>query len=108
MRFSIFVPILVLLTLGLIGGCSSTSNEAGSSSGNQVQLAPASQLSDQVKQAPPVVQEAYQFAIANPELLQKIPCYCGCGNMGHMSNLDCFVQEFEPDGSVVFDYHALG
>jgi hypothetical protein len=70
-------------------------------------LAPASQLSEKVRGAPPVVQEAYRFAIANPEILAKLPCYCGCGNMGHMSNLDCFAEEIAEDGSVVFGYHAL-
>ncbi len=74
----------------------------------EIQLASASLLSDKVRSAPPVVQEAYRFAIANPEVLSKLPCYCGCGGMGHMSNLDCFIQEVKPDGSIAFDYHALG
>lgn len=34
----------------------------------EVQLAPVSQLSEKVRRAPPVVQEAYRFAIANPEV----------------------------------------
>lgn len=103
-----FFPFLVLLVIVFVGACASTTDEAGKSSEAEVRLAPASQLSDQVKQAPPVVQEAYRFAIANQEILEKVPCYCGCGNMGHMSNLECFVDEFNPDGSIVFDYHALG
>ena len=78
------------------------------SSGQRVQLAPASQLTGQVAAAPPVVREAYRFAIANPEVLSKIPCYCGCGAMDHDSNLDCFVESIEPDGSIVFGDHALG
>lgn len=55
-----------------------------------------------------MVQEAYRMAIANPEILEKYPCYCGCGKMGHQSNLDCFVHDVNPDGSIVFDDHALG
>lgn len=73
-----------------------------------VELAPVSQLSAKVRSAPPIVQEAYRFAVANPEILSQYPCYCGCGNMGHESNLDCFVQEFKEDGSIVFDDHAFG
>jgi hypothetical protein len=78
------------------------------STASGIQLAPVSQLSERVRREPPVVQEAYQFAIANPEILAKLPCYCGCGNMGHTSNLDCFVEEMTQDGSIVYGYHALG
>lgn len=73
-----------------------------------VSLAPVSLLSEKVREAPSVVREAYQFAIANPNTLSKFPCYCGCGDMGHQSNLDCFVQQFNADGSVVLDDHAFG
>lgn len=92
------LPILVALVVAFSAACGPAES----------QLAPVSQLSTKIRNAPPVVQEAYRFALANPELLEKLPCYCGCGNMEHMDNLDCFVQDFNPDGSVVFDYHALG
>jgi len=75
--------------------------------GAKIQLAPFSQLPVKVRMAPPVVQEAYRFAIANPKILAKLPCFCGCGAKGHKSNLDCFIQRFNPDGSIVFDYHAF-
>ena len=74
----------------------------------EIQLASISQLSEKVRSAPPVVQEAYRFAIANPDILKRISCYCGCGSMGHTSNLDCFIQDLNPGGAIVFDYHALG
>ena len=73
-----------------------------------VSLAPVSLLSEKVSGAPWVVKQAYRFAIANPDTLSNFPCYCGCGSMGHQSNLDCFVQQFNADGSVVLDNHALG
>jgi hypothetical protein len=35
--------------------------------------------------------DAYQVAKEIPEVLNQIPCYCGCmQNFGHRSNLDCF------------------
>lgn len=74
----------------------------------QLTLAPPSMLPAAVRAAPPVVQEAYRFALANSELLGAIPCYCGCGSMGHTSNLSCYVQEFRADGSVAFDNHGFG
>lgn len=41
----------------------------------------------------PEVRRAYEIARANPELLENMPCYCGCyANSGHTNNLDCFVD----------------
>ena len=39
------------------------------------------------------IAEAYQVARKAPELLEQMPCYCGCyqGN-GHQSNLDCYID----------------
>jgi hypothetical protein len=101
--------ILAAVIIGVGGGwLLGRQRSTGATAGPEIQLASASSLSDKVRSAPPVVQEAYRFAIANPEVLSKLPCYCGCGGMGHMSNLDCFIQEVKPDGSIAFDYHALG
>jgi hypothetical protein len=62
----------------------------------------------QVKAAPTIVQQAYQFASANPEVLKHIPCYCGCEDIGHTSNYSCYVSGVEANGSVTYDTHALG
>lgn len=37
--------------------------------------------------------EAYRIAREAPELLERMPCYCGCyvGNK-HQNNLDCYVD----------------
>ena len=51
---------------------------------------------------------AYQFAVANPDALKNVPCYCGCGAIGHKSNLACYIKEFGADGKPVFDDHAMG
>ncbi|AKM18774.1 Uncharacterised protein [[Flavobacterium] thermophilum] len=49
----------------------------------------------------------YQQAAEHRELLENIPCYCGCGqSAGHKNNYDCFVYENKQDGSVVWDDHA--
>ena len=103
----LYVAIPVLAAV-LIGGGWFLARRGDTATGREIELAPVSQLSQQVRSAPPVVQEAYRFAIANPEVLSKLPCYCGCGSMGHESNLDCFIQEFNPGGSIVFDDHAFG
>jgi hypothetical protein len=100
------VVLVVLIGIGALVLFSQSGQAAPAES--QIHLAPVSKLDAKVRSAPPVVQEAYQFAIANPDILSKMPCYCGCGNMGHMDNLDCFVQDMKADGSLVLDYHALG
>lgn len=53
-------------------------------------------------------QETYRFAVANQDLLQWMPCFCGCGDMGHTSNASCFVQEVKGDGSVLLDSMSFG
>lgn len=74
----------------------------------ELTLAPESALPNFVQNAAPQVKEAYRFAIANPDVLRKFPCYCGCGAIGHRHNLDCYIKEFKPDGSIVFENHAFG
>ena len=58
--------------------------------------------------AAPRVREAYRFAMANPHEMEKYPCFCGCGKMGHTSNLSCYVKTLGTDGAAVFDEHAAG
>jgi hypothetical protein len=84
----------------LISACGSETSE------NVYQLAPLRDMHSSVQSAPKVVQEAYQFAHANSEILKQVPCYCGCGGMGHTSNYACYVYEAEDE--LGFDGHALG
>ncbi|MGH7363736.1 MAG: PCYCGC motif-containing (lipo)protein [Candidatus Methylomirabilales bacterium] len=55
----------------------------------------------------PKVQEAYRYAAANADTLQYIPCFCGCKNIGHRHNGDCYVTERHADGRVTFNSHAV-
>jgi hypothetical protein len=65
-------------------------------------------LSVELQQAPENIQEAYRFALANPDVLKQTPCYCGCVVVGHTSNYDCYVAEINDDGSVILDSHGFG
>jgi hypothetical protein len=58
-----------------------------------------------VEALPAQGRSAYAFALARPDVLQWLPCYCGCGGMGHRSNLDCFFQDRET-GAFTFEEHA--
>ncbi len=93
-----------LLVGGLMGGC--TSSGAGDGE-RDVAMASLDEMPTAVKRAPATVRQAYQFAVANPEVLTQIPCYCGCGGMGHTSNYSCYVAVNE-DGTRQFDGHGLG
>lgn len=55
----------------------------------------------------PEIQDAYEFALANADKMQYIPCYCGCGlNAKHKSNLECYIAGVDQNGEVVFSDHA--
>lgn len=59
-----------------------------------------------VKALPIDWQGAYAYALARPDVLQWLPCYCGCNGMGHRSNLDCFFQRREEKGFYAWEEHA--
>ncbi len=101
-----WMTLAVLLSTLVLSACNSAT--LGATTGRAAKIAPVSQLSPAAQEAPTRVREAYQFAVANPDLMKQIPCYCGCGTMGHTSNYACYVKEAKPDGSVNFDDHALG
>lgn len=97
--------ILTILVMALVSGCSAPSSQTDSS---EIEMAPLSGMPAEVQQAPVSVQQAYQFAVANPDVLKQIPCYCGCSAVGHTSNYACYVSGQNSDGSLSFDSHALG
>jgi len=46
--------------------------------------------------------KAYTYATKNPEILEQIPCYCGCGgHSGHRSVRDCYIHD-----DWTYDEHA--
>jgi len=104
-----FHPRLLLtdFLLILLAGLSACSG-MGKAESEARPLAPESSLSEEIRLAPQAVQEAYRFAIANPDILKEIPCYCGCGSVGHKNNYQCYVSEVDADGKPIFDSHALG
>lgn len=99
-RLVLLITILALAASGL-PGCAGNGRDA-------TPMMPADQLPVEVQSAPAVVQEAYQFAAANPDVMKAIPCYCGCGSIGHTSNYSCYVAGQKADGSPEYDNHALG
>jgi len=106
-RRVLWVLSLLMITFsGILAACDG--NTASASSTDELAMAPMAGMPAEVKSAPTTVQQAYQFAAANPELMKQIACYCGCGNMGHTSNYACYVQNVDDKGVITYDSHALG
>lgn len=100
-RWLLFL-VALLPVISLLTGCSSTS-----AANNNLKMAPMSDLPAEVQNAPVTVRESYQFAFANPDALKNVPCFCGCGKVGHTSNYSCYVKEVKPSGEIVIDQHAM-
>ncbi|MBW6471121.1 MAG: PCYCGC domain-containing protein [Methanosarcinaceae archaeon] len=49
----------------------------------------------------PITLKAYEYTTLNPQIIDQVPCYCGCGGLGHESLLNCFMTD---DGE--YDNHA--
>ena len=52
--------------------------------------------------ADPEILEAYVFAAKHPEVLQYMPCYCGCEHprSAHQNNYDCFIDIIDRTGAL--------
>ena len=97
--------LLVFLSAAALWGCSGST---GQETSHKFPVASLNEMPAVVQSAPVTVQEGYQFAAANPQVLQQLPCYCGCGSMGHTSNYACYISELDSAGKPTFDEHALG
>lgn len=102
-RKLLFLYIIVVLITTALSACSTSK-----SSDVHLYMMPLEQMPTEVQSAPVAVQEAYQFASINPDVMKDIPCYCGCGDIGHTSNFDCYVSGTDEQGNLTFDNHALG
>jgi hypothetical protein len=76
----------------LSGGSTSTQN---TTSANQIKF-PSFVYTN------PLTLKAYTYATEHPDILEQIPCYCGCGgHSGHRFLRDCFVRD-----DWTYDNHA--
>jgi len=98
----------ILLTLLIIGIALAGLPACSTQQETDLHMMPMEQMPAEVQSAPVTVQEAYQFNAANPDVMRNIPCYCGCGDIGHTSNYDCYVSNVDAQGNIKFDNHALG
>jgi hypothetical protein len=101
-RVSLPLFILLFILSGFLSACSKNNDN------HDVAMAALDQMPPEVQEAPVTVRQAYQFAAANPEIMKGIPCYCGCGAMGHTSSYSCYFSGADKDGRLQYDTHALG
>lgn len=97
-------PLYVLIPVALVllaGGVWLLVAPATSSGASEVPMFPA-----WLQAMGPRVRQAYVQAVAHREELRYIPCYCGCGGMGHAAVVDCHVASVAADGSITYERHA--
>ncbi|MFQ5803698.1 MAG: PCYCGC motif-containing (lipo)protein [Candidatus Methylomirabilales bacterium] len=75
-------------------------------SGDRLHRVPVGQLPAFATSAPSWVQRAYLYAAGQPEVLRHTPCFCGCRDIGHRHNGDCYVQARHADETITFTSHA--
>ncbi len=98
------VILLILMAVLLSSALAACSSQQAVS----LPMMSLNQMPAEVQAAPSVVQASYQFAAANPDVMKGIPCYCGCGGIGHTSNYSCYIQSADANGKISWDDHALG
>jgi len=65
----IFFALLIIgIALASLPACSAQQE-------TELHMVPMDQMPPEVQSAPVTVQEAYQFAAANPDVMKNIPCY---------------------------------
>lgn len=104
MTTKIALSILFLtLAVLLLSACSPQPQMPG----HNHAMASLAEMPEMVRETDIEVQEAYQFAVANPEIAAEIACYCGCVGMGHTSTYDCYVSGENANRELTFDNHAI-
>ena len=99
----------VILLVGMAVGVGRAPQEGKvrvTASGDRLHRVPAGQLPAFAASESPLVQNDYRYAVAHPDTLGYIPCYCGCDRFGHRHNGDCYVQARHSDGTVTFTSHG--
>ncbi|MCJ7711219.1 MAG: PCYCGC domain-containing protein [Chloroflexi bacterium] len=128
-RLWALIPVFIvsLMLGGSVAGCSNATQSdmpaaaGGAAEGTTTVVVPMGNMTmptadevsttwavrpDYVKGLPADWQAAYAFALARPDVVQWMPCYCGCEGMGHRSNLDCFFQRREVKGNYTYEEHG--
>ena len=91
----ILIAVVVILSAGILVGFGGDSDVAEDDSSTSSFDLPGYAYSS------PITLKAYEYTTLNPQIIDQVPCYCGCGGIGHESLLNCFMTD---DGE--YDNHA--
>ena len=88
--------LLCLAAVLVVAACSSGADKANVTLDKKHKPLP-----DYVLNSSEKIQETYIMVSNYPEVVSKVPCYCGCfAQDGHKSNLDCYIDHFGKDQAV--------
>jgi hypothetical protein len=74
--------------------------------GDLVQTVAAGQVPAFAQQGGKDVADVYRFAASEEgKVLEWMPCYCGCGGIGHQHNRHCYIKQAQSD-TVTFTSHG--
>ncbi len=115
-RTAIFVGAVCLtgglfLTVAVSAGQQARAGAAAPAAVQPMKAAPAGPLPPMPLNGPlarprEIVAAVYEFAARHPEVLQYVPCYCGCEAIGHNGSHDCFVRSRDANGRVQWNDHG--
>ncbi|WP_453995639.1 PCYCGC motif-containing (lipo)protein [Bacillus nitroreducens] len=108
----LYIFLILVFVFGLVG-CGQNEESHDSSSEDHVvvgdireETASIDQLPSFLDDKPEEMVTIYQAAAMHKDLLETIPCYCGCADsVGHRDAYDCFVHDNQ-DGKIVWDDHG--
>lgn len=92
------IPIAVLLLVVGVWLLGTPASSPGTSEGPQF---PAWLLA-----MGPQTERSYTQAVAHRDELRYVPCYCGCGGLGHTAVVDCHIASVAGDGSITYERHS--
>ncbi|TLS38062.1 PCYCGC motif-containing (lipo)protein [Pseudalkalibacillus caeni] len=113
MKYKIYIVSLVMILVAFASGCGNEESQEEqvthrADNGDLRELtADASTSPDFLNEKDETIQVIYELAPHYKQVLESVPCYCGCGeSAGHRDNYDCFVHENKEDGGIVWDDHG--
>jgi len=111
-----FVSTLVLLVFILAAGCSNSDHKNNTENNDHIaSMGDLAEETSSMNKLPTFlngqtdsIKSIYKASAESKELLEKIPCYCGCSDsVGHKNNYDCFIRENKKNGGIVWDSHGV-
>ncbi|MCP3031769.1 PCYCGC domain-containing protein [Halobacillus sp. A1] len=117
MKIKLFIVVSLLLSTFLAGCAEDKDESADDHDGHTHETTENGDIREEtssldvqpafLEEKPEEVQDIYFAVSKNKDLLEQMPCYCGCGETaGHRDNYDCFISENHEDGSLVWDDHG--